>query len=93
KRNITLAGTNALQAEAKKQMQGELEREFKNLNAQFFQIDLFNDAKKEVSAYRAESMKLAEQRIASRKSELETTLQKRLTAMKEDLIRILDNNE
>ncbi len=93
KKNIILAGNNGLQAEAKKQMESDLEHEFKTLNAQFFQIDLFNDAKKAVSAYRAESVKLAEQRIAASKVELESTLQKRLTSMKEDLIRILDNNE
>lgn len=93
KKNIILAANNGLQVEAKKQMQSDLEHEFRLLNSQFFQIDLFNDAKKAVSAYRAESVKLAEQRIAVSKAELESTLQKRLTAMKEDLIRILENNE
>ncbi len=93
KKQILAAGTNPLKAEAKKSMEQELESEFRTLNSQFFQIDLFNEAKKAVSAYRAESLKLAEQRIANSKKDLETTLQKRLTAMKEDLIRLLDNNE
>jgi tetratricopeptide (TPR) repeat protein len=93
KKQIIAAGTNPLKAESKKSMEQELESEFRILNSQFFQIDLFNDAKKAVSAYRAESLKLAEQRIAHSKTELETTLQKRLTSMKEDLIRLLDNNE
>ncbi len=93
KKQLIAIGNIAAQAELKHDLESELEREFKNLNSQFFQIDLFNDAKKAVSAYRAESVKLAEERIASSKTDLEITLKKRLTNMKEDLIRILDNNE
>ncbi len=93
KKQIVAINNDGTKAEQKLELQENLETEFKTLNSQFFQIDLFNDAKKAVSAYRAESVKLAEQRIASSKVELERVLQKRLTSMKEDLIRILDNNE
>ncbi len=93
KKQIVLIGSNATQTEVKRELDSDLEHEFRELNSQFFQIDLFNDAKKAVSAYRAESVKLAEQRIAATKIELESTLKRRLANMKEDLTRILENNE
>lgn len=93
KKQIIAAHSNPALGENEKKLESELEQEFNVLNAQFFEIDLFNEAKKGVSSYRAEALKLAEQRVTDDKKDLEEILEKRLLSMKENLIRILDNNE
>lgn len=58
-----------------------------------FQIDLYNTVRSSLASYKKDIVPAAEHRMASVKSKIESTLEKRLVVMKNDLIRILDNNE
>jgi tetratricopeptide (TPR) repeat protein len=71
----------------------ELDAEMNRLNAAFFQVDLFTEAKQDMVDYRKEVVGGADQRLAVIKTELESRLSGRVVQMKSDLSRMLDNNE
>ena len=58
-----------------------------------FQIDLYTIIRGSLANYKKETIATADRRMGSVKNKIETVLQKRLVTMKNDLIRILDNNE
>jgi len=74
-------------------IQIDLNMEMNELERYSFQIDLYNTVRSSLASYKKDIVPAAEHRMASVKSRIETTLEKRLVVMKNDLIRILDNNE
>jgi hypothetical protein len=71
----------------------DLDKELDLLNAYYFDIDVFTDAKATLAPYKAEVGANAEKRITSMRAKIETTLGARLKRMREDLARVLENNE
>ncbi len=58
-----------------------------------FQIDLYTIVRGSLASYKKDTVAAADRRMGSVKNKIETVLEKRLVTMKNDLIRILDNNE
>jgi hypothetical protein len=71
----------------------QLNKEQFDLNGNFFQIDLYNEAAAAVPEYKAEVIGGAEKRLAKMKSTMQGVLANRLMQMKTELARALDNNE
>ena len=70
-----------------------LDAEFATLNSRFFFIDLYKGARTSLVNYRKEAVNDSSARMVRTHVQLETNLQARLERIKNDLIRILDNNE
>lgn len=73
--------------------QSELDSELSRLNDRFFSVDLFNEAKKSVIQYNREVVDGADRRGIELKKKLETTVANRITKIRTDLSRFMDNNE
>lgn len=73
--------------------QSELELELSRLNDRFFSVDLFNEAKKSVVQYNKEVVEGADRRGVEIKRKLESTVANRITKIRTDLSRFMDNNE
>ena len=71
----------------------QLEKELETLNDLFFAVDLYNEAKKAMVAYKADVIAGADTRFENLKSRTEQMLANRLLKMKVELARMLDNNE
>jgi hypothetical protein len=77
----------------RKQLQEELEEAVNKLNEQFFEVDLYKEAKISIDEYRKEVVAAADRRLVSMRGVIEHVLSNRLLKMKVDLARVLDNNE
>ena len=73
--------------------QSELDSELSRLNERFFSVDLFNEAKKSVVQYNQEVVAGADRRGVDLKKKLEVTVANRITKIRTDLSRFMDNNE
>lgn len=73
--------------------QSELDSELSRLNDRFFSVDLFNEAKKSVLQYNREVVDGADRRGIEIKKKLESTVANRITKIRTDLSRFMDNNE
>lgn len=73
--------------------QSELDSELSRLNDRFFSVDLFNEAKKSVVQYNREVVDGADRRGVDLKKKLEVTVANRITKIRTDLSRFMDNNE
>lgn len=77
----------------RQQLQADLDAGLNKLNDQFFDVDLYSDAKASMDEYRKEVIGGADTRIANMRGSIERVLANRLLRMKVDLARVLDNNE
>lgn len=75
------------------QLTSELESEMIRLNDQFFTVDLFSEAKRSLAAYNIDVIAGADRRSGDIKTKLEHTIANRITKIRTDLARYLDNNE
>ena len=71
----------------------ELNKELDQLNDLFFEVDLYNEAKTAMTAYRKDVIAGADKRLETLKGKTEQVLANRLLKMRVDLTRTLDNNE
>jgi tetratricopeptide (TPR) repeat protein len=67
--------------------------EFKKLNGLFFRLDLIEEAKASLVTYHKEVIQGSDARRAKIRGELERILAQRLTRLRSELDRMLDNNE
>jgi tetratricopeptide (TPR) repeat protein len=72
---------------------GQLTQESRKLEDYLFMVDLFSDAKAALPKYRSEMLASADQRIVGTKNGIEKALNKRLAKIRQELARILENNE
>lgn len=93
RKNIQLAAKKPAMEQNRKDWSVALERELDELNGHFFQVDLFGEAKASLSEYRGDVVAGADKRLASLRDRLEKTLRSRLSRMKTELARMLENNE
>lgn len=75
------------------QMMAEMESEMGRLNDQFFMVDLFNEAKRSIAQYNSDVVAGADRRGVELKNSMERTIANRMTKIRTDLSRYLDNNE
>ncbi len=71
----------------------ELDNELDLLNGYFFEIDLFNEAKSTLQAYKNEVVAGADSRMTKMRGRIVTVLADRLKRVESDLARMLENNE
>jgi hypothetical protein len=71
----------------------QLESENEELASRTFMIDLYESARASMVKYRKEAVAVSDARIKNLHARMEKTVQTRLAKMKDDLSRILDNNE
>lgn len=74
-------------------LMAHLDKEMDDLNEEFFQVDLYNEAASALPDYRREVIGGADVRLNAMRSQMQKVLANRMLAMKTDLARYIDNNE